>query len=160
MINGLRLSYEIAVRWISLDLYDSNKSILVQVMVWCRQATSHHLNQCWPGSMTPYVITRPQWVKFIYTTNPSLPFDEGPAAVTMLFEIKCSRSPSDSSTILPLILCWFYQGHFEMWIFHYREADSANIVVTRQLLYTLSLNIKYVFFTRLPTYVATPKSKC
>ena len=41
------------------------ESTLVQVMAWCRQATSHHLSQCWPRSLTPYGITRPQWVKFI-----------------------------------------------------------------------------------------------
>ena len=31
-------------------------------MAWCHQATSHYLNQCWPRSMSPYGITRPQWV--------------------------------------------------------------------------------------------------
>ena len=40
-----------------------DKSTLVQVMAWCRQATSHYLSQCWPRSMSPYGITRPQWVK-------------------------------------------------------------------------------------------------
>ena len=40
----------------------NDKSTLVQVMAWCRQATSHYLNQCWPSSMLPYGITRPQWV--------------------------------------------------------------------------------------------------
>ena len=40
-----------------------DKSTLVQVMAWCRQATSHYLNQCWPWSPTSYGITRPQWVK-------------------------------------------------------------------------------------------------
>ena len=35
---------------------------LVQVMAWCRQASSHYLNQCWPRSMPPYGVTRPQWV--------------------------------------------------------------------------------------------------
>ena len=35
---------------------------LVQVLAWCRQATSHYLSQCWPRSMLPYGITRPQWV--------------------------------------------------------------------------------------------------
>ena len=45
----------------SLNLTD-DKSTLVQVMAWCRQATSHYLNQCWPRSMSPYVVTRPQWV--------------------------------------------------------------------------------------------------
>ena len=44
------------------DLTD-DKSILVQVMAWCRQATSHYLNQCWPRSPTLYGVIRPQWVK-------------------------------------------------------------------------------------------------
>ena len=35
---------------------------LIQVMAWCRQATSHYLSQCWPRSMTPIDVTRPQWV--------------------------------------------------------------------------------------------------
>ena len=39
-----------------------NKSTLVQVMAWCRQATSHYLNQCWPRSAMPYGVTWPQWV--------------------------------------------------------------------------------------------------
>ena len=38
-------------------------------MAWCRQVTSHYLNQCWPGPMTPYGITRPQWVN----RSPSFP---------------------------------------------------------------------------------------
>ena len=46
------------------DLTD-DKSTLVQVMAWCRQATSHYLSQCWPSSMLPYSVTRPQWVKKI-----------------------------------------------------------------------------------------------
>ena len=44
------------------DLTD-NKSTLFQVMAWCRQASSHYLSQCWPSSMSPYDVTRPQWVK-------------------------------------------------------------------------------------------------
>ena len=49
-----------------------NKSTLVQVMAWCHQwwhqaitydqATSQYLSQCWPRSMSPFGITRPQWV--------------------------------------------------------------------------------------------------
>ena len=46
----------------SLDLTD-DKSTLVQVMAWCHQATSHYLSQCWPRSMSPYGISKPQWVK-------------------------------------------------------------------------------------------------
>ena len=49
-----------ALRWMPWDLTD-DKSTLVQVMAWCRQATSHYLNQCWPRSLPPYGITRPQW---------------------------------------------------------------------------------------------------
>ena len=32
-------------------------------MAWCHQATSHYLSQCWHRSMSPYGVTRPQWVK-------------------------------------------------------------------------------------------------
>ena len=32
-------------------------------MAWCHQATSHYLSQCWPRSLSPYDVTRPQWVK-------------------------------------------------------------------------------------------------
>ena len=31
-------------------------------MTWCRQATSHYLSQCWPRSLSPYGVIRPQWV--------------------------------------------------------------------------------------------------
>ena len=51
-----------ALRWMPRDLTD-DKSRLVQVMAWCRQATSHYLSQCWPRSLSPYGVTRPQWVK-------------------------------------------------------------------------------------------------
>ena len=59
----LRYFCEITLIWMSQDLTDDDKSTLVQVMAWCHQATSHYLSQCWPRSMSPYSITRPQWVK-------------------------------------------------------------------------------------------------
>ena len=62
MNGGWGISYEIALRWMPLDCTD-DKSALVQVMAWCRQATSHYLSQCWPRSMLPNGVTRPQWVK-------------------------------------------------------------------------------------------------
>ena len=58
---GWSISSEIALTWMPLDLTD-DKSKLVQVMAWCRQATSHYLSQCWPRSMLPNGVTRPQWV--------------------------------------------------------------------------------------------------
>ena len=48
--------------WMSPDLTE-HKSTLVQVMAWCCQATSHYLSQCWPRSVSPYGVIRPQWVK-------------------------------------------------------------------------------------------------
>ena len=58
---GWGISYEIALRWMPQDLTD-DKSTLVRVMAWCRLATSHYLSQCWPRSMSPNGVTRPQWV--------------------------------------------------------------------------------------------------
>ena len=62
MTDGCDISSEIALWWTSLDLSD-DKSTLVQVMAWCRQATSHYLNQCWPRSLLPYGVAMPQWAK-------------------------------------------------------------------------------------------------
>ena len=56
------VSYEIALRWMPLDLTD-DKSTLVQVMAWCHEATSHYLSQCWLSSLSSYGVARPQWVK-------------------------------------------------------------------------------------------------
>ena len=40
------------------------KSTSVQVMAWCRQATSHYLSQCWQCWYNWHsLVTRPQWVK-------------------------------------------------------------------------------------------------
>ena len=61
VIDGWGISCEIALTWMSLDFTD-DQSTLVQVMAWCRQATSHYLSQCWPRSLSPYDVTRPQWV--------------------------------------------------------------------------------------------------
>ena len=62
MINILSIFCEIAIRWMPQHLTDL-WSILVQVMAWCYQATSHYLSQCWHRSMSPYDVTRPQWVE-------------------------------------------------------------------------------------------------
>ena len=36
------------------------KSIMVQVIVWCRQAIHHNLSRCWPTSMSSYDVARLQ----------------------------------------------------------------------------------------------------
>ena len=61
VIDGWSISGDIALRWMSPDLTD-DKSTLVQVMAWCRQATSHYMNQCWPISVSSYAVTKPQRV--------------------------------------------------------------------------------------------------
>ena len=66
--DGWGIFCETTLRWMSLDLTD-DKSTLVQVMAWCRQATSHYLIQCWFRSLTPYGVTRPQWVNQTYGTS-------------------------------------------------------------------------------------------
>ena len=58
MIGSWGIICKIAPRWMPMVLtYD--KSTLVQIMAWCRQATSHYLSQCWPRSMSPYGVIRP-----------------------------------------------------------------------------------------------------
>ena len=55
-----------SIRWRPQHL-TGHKSTLVQVMSWCRQATSHHLSQCWPRSLSPYDVTRSQWVNHFWS---------------------------------------------------------------------------------------------
>ena len=59
MNGGWGISYEIALRWMPLDLTD-DKSTLVQVMAWCRQATKPLPE---PMLTQIYGVTRPQRVK-------------------------------------------------------------------------------------------------
>ena len=61
-IDILSTCCKIELSWIPQNSISST-STLVQVMAWCRQTTSHNLSQCWPIFMSPYGITRPQWVK-------------------------------------------------------------------------------------------------
>ena len=63
VIDGWDIPCEIALLWMSLDITDDQSS-LVLVMAWCRQATSHYLSQCWPRSLSPFGVTRPQWFKW------------------------------------------------------------------------------------------------
>ena len=62
-------SCEIAPKRIPQNTFD-DKSTLVQVMAWCLMAPSHYLTPCWTRSMSPYVITRPQWVNAVYDSPP------------------------------------------------------------------------------------------
>ena len=57
VIDGGDIACESVLRWISLDL-SSGTSTLVQVMAWCRQATSNYLSQWWPSTLSPYGVIR------------------------------------------------------------------------------------------------------
>ena len=86
-----------ALGWTSLDLSDE-KSTLVQVMAWCRQATSQFLNQCWPRFLPPYSVTRPQWV--------NTGFDESSDHLQLMWlvdTIWCHRS---GSTLAQVMACF------------------------------------------------------
>ena len=79
-----------------LDLTDE-KSTLVLVMAWCRQATSHYLSQCWPRFMSPYGVTRPQWVNIVFSCDQ--------AALQMVFSVCPSVRPSVRLSVTPFWLC-------------------------------------------------------
>ena len=65
MIDGWGIDCEIAQIRISLEFTD-DQSTSVQVMAWCCWATSYCLIQCWPRSLSPYGVTRPEWVNWCY----------------------------------------------------------------------------------------------
>ena len=56
----LSTCYEMDFSWIPQNPI-GDWSTLVRVMACCRQAASHYLNQCWPKSMSPYVVTGTQY---------------------------------------------------------------------------------------------------
>ena len=68
LIGIFRSSHDNALRWMPQDLTD-DKSALVQVMAWCRQAPSHYLSKCLLRSMLPTGVTRPQWVILLWPTD-------------------------------------------------------------------------------------------
>ena len=82
VIDGWRICCEIALIWMPLDFTD-DQSTLVQVLAWCRQATSHYLSQCWPRSLLPYGVIRQQWVKSLKASQRSI--------ITALTRLKLTR---------------------------------------------------------------------
>ena len=96
LIGIFRSSHYNALRWMPQDLTD-DKSTLVQVMAWCRQASSHYLSQCWLSSLSPYGVARPQWVNTKAETK-WLPF--------------CRQH---------------FQSHFLVWKLPYLDSDLTSI---------------------------------
>ena len=104
-IDGWDIFCEIALRRMSLDLTD-DKSTLVQVMAWCRQATSHYLSQCWPSSLAPCGVTKPQWV------NEADLFDESET----LIRLECLKYVDVwFQFIYVCVLCNNYKKHWTIY---------------------------------------------
>ena len=143
------ISYEIALRWMPLDLTD-DKSTLVQVMAWCRQATSHYLGQCWPRSMSPNDVTRPQWVNLTWCTFGVRVFPHKlfSGLTSHLVDAFIMGHPE-------LIHCWscfseYFQFH-SLWSTHRYLVASENLFSLSlnygTLLATLPLVRQYLFIT-------------
>ena len=62
--------FEMSLKNVLIGVID--KTALVQVMAWCRQAASHYLNECWHRFMMPNDITGLQWVKKLTSYHPLL----------------------------------------------------------------------------------------
>ena len=79
----------------------------------------------WPVTrkMFPFFLC---YHDYIFTINPSLLLREEPSAATLLSEGMYSLFHLNSSNVLPIILCWFYCIHFEMWNF-FVEKSTQNI---------------------------------
>ena len=95
----LSISYEIALRWMSQDLAE-DYSTVVQVMAWCRQAASHYLHKCWPRSMSPYGVSRPQWVKSATDTSGEGSECNYPASIKIYME-----SDASYDFVSPRVIC-------------------------------------------------------
>ena len=108
VIGGWGISCEIAPIWISLHFADDQSS-LVQVMAWCRQATSHYPSQCWPRSLSPYGVTRPQWVN-------TLPPQQLMAKASLVKSPwdSCNWALNAKSTLVQVIV-WCHQAQTITW---------------------------------------------
>ena len=60
MTDTMSISRDIARRRMPQDL-TNGYSMLAQVLAWCRQATSHYLNQCWSIFMSSRAEFRAGW---------------------------------------------------------------------------------------------------
>ena len=118
-IAGWGISCEIALIWMSLD-FTNDQSTLVQVMAWCRQATSHYLNPCWPRSLPPYGVTRPQWVNTLRPGQSGQHFADNSFKHLFLNEDCCNvihislksvpEGPIDINPSLLLVMAWCRAG--------------------------------------------------
>ena len=90
---SFRAHCEIALMWMPQNFTDE-KSTLVRVMAWCRQATSHYMSLCRPRSLSPYGVTRPQWVNTLWLSDAIWEHRSGPiSAQVMAWCLMISHQP-------------------------------------------------------------------
>ena len=73
VFGDLGISCEWICHQMNISRPTNDKSILVQVMAWCRQATRHYLSLYWPSSMSPYGVTMPKNPHNRHSTSSTLP---------------------------------------------------------------------------------------
>ena len=138
LIGIFKSSYDNVLRWKPQDLTD-DKSALVQVMAWCRQATSHYLSQCWLRSPMPYGVTRPQWVKQYCSCRPwHIPLSDGPGHIKLLVRqvnlVKlCFKSYIICIENCKIFWSWaagnFWGCHVMLWTSGLFEAEHKSITL-------------------------------
>ena len=108
-IDTLSNSCETALRSMPQNPSD-DKSTLVQVMAWCRQAASHYLSQCCPRSLSPYGVTRPQWVNITYHRS-----EKGvPWTALFITQFLCLETIDNTHWWLSTRLCFLLRCYFQM----------------------------------------------
>ena len=135
----------------SLYLTDE-KSTLIQVMAWCRQAISHyHLRQCWPRPMLPYGVSRLQCVNKLQWIL-SL-FCQAPPLMTSLVNIyTVNFLPNTHQTPLAHPLLWD-KGHLNGFV-QERRNSIANVLELR-----LSCTNPLIYFSFVLSYFIWSSSK-
>ena len=104
------------------------KSALVQVMVWCRQATG----QCWPRYMSPYGASRPQWVN---SARSPYKFQDDP-----VFQINQINTRADSRLVPSQWQTSLQSNAVSLWL-------GANL---ESALNTMTVDVMVPYLTRSP----------
>ena len=112
-----------------------DKSRLAQVMVWCRQATSHCLSLCWPRFISPCAVTRPQWVNRSYL-NTVIDNQSGDHEVPCFIQF-----PKNCYMILHKIIRYIYNNEVPNEIFV--SPQEREIYLKKRVNFTNNLRIIY-----------------
>ena len=95
--------------------FTDDKSTLVQVMAWCRQATSHYLSQCWLSSLSPYGVARAQWVNMTSITDDISHDIKSTTVNAISICLKSSHHLNTSSNGYDYNCVWFYAFMHDGW---------------------------------------------